>query len=1111
MARPVRSIAVALVALLVVAAGAVVLQQRAAQAYGSMPRAYQAYWTWVSSVNRDEARAETGIELLYRHPELRPLYLRLAQACEVERQADCDTALRTVRPPDAVTAQYREAALALLDADDRSAARWASLARNPALDLPLMRLVVEHEAGELGLDAAQAHWQDRLAADSTLHAPAFGLALTALGANDWQAAERHLRRLERLTPDEPDVYRELGRIYFLTGRTEALREALLTGIAAAEARHDYEGVLVLRGNLALSLLQRGTDLDLAERLLTDALQQSQHLGDRERVALNYYRLGTLRAQQMRYDAALALLDSAQATAPETASRLTTQVQTLRGTVEWALFRFSDARATLEAAHTAALSQNMILEAVQADVSLAQLHHRAGRRAESRAAGLRALEQATRYGLTDAAIAAHLALGDAEAATGNFDQAMRQFRAGLDLARAQGITARLHEASTRMGQVMLSLTDASGATEYLEEVLESTPGNARVYEGMGRIYHAHGNYAQALTYYEHGLKHVQNEPELRVTLPVNAAWAHLGNGNVEAAGASVRQARQALGSRAGASQAALLVAAAEGAYLFERGAYAPARRAFEQALALSERLEIPAHEWHLLHGIALSAWHQGQHADAEQAFRRAVSVVEALRDNLNDARRRASFIQDKVAVYKHFAAFLNEQGRTREAFHMAERVRSRSLADLFATSLAARSGDASDPEARLLEARRRQQALAEGLEAVYAGAGTAPHDQVRASQLRREFSRADSLYRASFARLDSDGVYTALAHPVEIDAVQQALRPHEALVFYTIGGTTEADVRAFVVTPTAVRLVALPVESATLRRSVAVYRDQISASNNRPGQGWETTSRHLYERLMAPVVAALPAGVTHLNIVPEAELHYLPFASLQNAEGRFLVERFALSVVPSASIFCLARARGEETRGRWRRVLALADPQAELPGTRREVEAIRAIKAIRVDALFGEQATAENLKLLAPEADILHIATHGYFDTRAPWASGLELYREDLTVADVGSIGLDRPYLVVLSACETALGGGAQSDVPAGDEWVGLNQAFLAAGAPSVMASLWPISDRASSAFVTLFYNALLDTEGKATALAQAQRAFIRDARFAHPYYWAAFTLTGDPF
>ena len=161
------------------------------------------------------------------------------------------------------------------------------------------------------------------------------------------------------------------------------------------------------------------------------------------------------------------------------------------------------------------------------------------------------------------------------------------------------------------------------------------------------------------------------------------------------------------------------------------------------------------------------------------------------------------------------------------------------------------------------------------------------------------------------------------------------------------------------------------------------------------------------------------------------------------------------------------------------------------------------------ALVGPEVTQANLEDNAGDYDILHFATHGRFVVRNPWRSHLELHGDDvLSVEEIGQLDLDA-YLVTLSACESALSGGLLADVPNGDEWVGLNQAFLAAGTPTVVASLWPIDDLVSSDFMIQFYEAL-GPNGKAHALATVQRHFIENPRTKHPFYWAPFSLIGDP-
>jgi hypothetical protein len=106
---------------------------------------------------------------------------------------------------------------------------------------------------------------------------------------------------------------------------------------------------------------------------------------------------------------------------------------------------------------------------------------------------------------------------------------------------------------------------------------------------------------------------------------------------------------------------------------------------------------------------------------------------------------------------------------------------------------------------------------------------------------------------------------------------------------------------------------------------------------------------------------------------------------------------------------------------------------------------------------------------------------------------------------VYNLDLNNTNLVVLSACQTNLG-----ERSAGDEIVGLNRAFIYAGTPSVMATLWSVEDAATRELMVAFYRYLKD-EGytKGEALRQAQIDVLQNPDTAHPYYWAGFVLTGD--
>ncbi len=197
--------------------------------------------------------------------------------------------------------------------------------------------------------------------------------------------------------------------------------------------------------------------------------------------------------------------------------------------------------------------------------------------------------------------------------------------------------------------------------------------------------------------------------------------------------------------------------------------------------------------------------------------------------------------------------------------------------------------------------------------------------------------------------------------------------------------------------------------------------------------------------------------------------------------------------------------------RWAGAAALAvgnpdvGPAPALRYAEREARAVGA-RYPGATVLVRQEATEAKAKALSETAGLLHFATHGEFSENDPLSSALLLVpdgQEDgrLEVREIFALDL-HARLVVLSACETGLG-----KLSKGDELVGLQRAFLYAGTPAVVTTLWKVDDRASFRLMEHFY-AKLDADGPAEALRRAQRATM--AEFPHPFAWAGFGLTGSP-
>jgi len=273
------------------------------------------------------------------------------------------------------------------------------------------------------------------------------------------------------------------------------------------------------------------------------------------------------------------------------------------------------------------------------------------------------------------------------------------------------------------------------------------------------------------------------------------------------------------------------------------------------------------------------------------------------------------------------------------------------------------------------------------------------------------------------------------------------------------------------------------------------------------------------------------------------LNYLPFEVLltertvTNNKGTFqglpfLVRKYPLSYIQSSAVLNTVLSYREGTAGRkqsTKSLIAFGDPvygmKDNLPGegtgkysrleySGKEVERIASFfRRDSAEIYLGDQATEENVKLNERlcKAGYLHFATHGFIDEAKPDLSALVLSQgngsgEDglLQANEIFNLKLNAG-LVVLSACQTGLG-----KLIRGEGMVGLTRAFMYAGTPSVLVSLWSVSDNSTALLMGEFYKNLIRNKlSKTDALRKAQLALMSDQQFAHPFYWAPFVLIGD--
>ncbi len=559
----------------------------------------------------------------------------------------------------------------------------------------------------------------------------------------------------------------------------------------------------------------------------------------------------------------------------------------------------------------------------------------------------------------------------------------------------------------------------------------------------------------------------------------------------------------------AAQQALEIARAAGARLLEAqalyalGEVARGRGLFEEALAhftASSQIAAEAGEtelgWRLAfaRGQALEALRRFPEALA--GYQQAAAIIESVRSQLRAERFRAGYVEDKQQVYVALVRLLLEMGQPAEAFLFAEKLRARSYSELLAQGRPAEGGEA------LVELREKIRQLQRALEKE----NVSPAKLRRAAALSAEAAAAERAYHNLLDDLRSRGrQYDGrLLAPPSVVEVQRRLPGDTALVEYIVGPDRLA---IFVLTSAGLRATTVPLRANDLRARVELLRDLIQRPDS---SDWRKPAAGLRAALVDPIEqAGWLKGIVRLYLVPHGILHYLPFAALARPAGnRFLIDDYTVAYLPAAAAL-LEPSRGGNVSGA---LFAAAPARSRLTYAQEEARSIRQYFSPKSLVLAGSRATESAFKREAARYGVLHLATHGRFNKMNPLLSAIELepgQQEDgrLEVHEILGLRLSAG-LVTLSACETALGSGYFAELPAGEDFVGLTRAFLHAGSPSVLATLWEVNDRSTLGFMRAFYRRLQRSD-KAEALAEAQRGMRRQpGRNRHPYFWAPFVLVG---
>jgi len=529
--------------------------------------------------------------------------------------------------------------------------------------------------------------------------------------------------------------------------------------------------------------------------------------------------------------------------------------------------------------------------------------------------------------------------------------------------------------------------------------------------------------------------------------------------------------------------------------------------YQAAEVLSSSTGDPDLQWQIEYGRALAFVMTGEKEAAVTALLAAVGHIESVRNRLQEKRFRAGYIQDKHQVYIELVRLQLELGRTTDAFSTAERLRTWSFID---QSGLEETLELSAAQRQVqIELRERIRQLQQNLEAEQ-DLMAPERRQLAIDTFSRELLIAEQEYQAFLDDSSEPGPIRAAPKPQVPDTNMSArLAANEALIEYVVGAD---NLMIFVMTPDKLQALSTPARQIDLHSRLELLRDLLE---ERDSEQWRKPAASLSATVLTPVLEkGWLEGVDHLYLVPHDMLNYLPFALLpvQSAtQPGMVIDRFTLAYLPSAATL----ANGASSSDQPQSMLAMAPGRSRLQNAPEEVSSIAKLFRPYAETLLGDEATESAFKNNADQYRILHLATHGYFNKLNPLLSGLQLEPDEandglLEVHEILELKLASD-LVTLSACETGLGSGFFTEIPAGDDFVGMTRAFLQVGSAAVLATLWAVDDRSTVDLMKSFYRNL-DAAGlnrdKAAALAQAQKTLRASSKYQHPYYWAPFVLVG---
>ncbi|HEY9809521.1 MAG TPA: tetratricopeptide repeat protein [Halomicronema sp.] len=700
--------------------------------------------------------------------------------------------------------------------------------------------------------------------------------------------------------------------------------------------------------------------------------------------------------------------------------------------------------------------------------------------------------------------------------GEYQQALEYYQQSLDLAKQTNDNIGTSITLDNIAMIYNNLGQYSLALEYnqkalkLVQPLQNKIEEARTLNNAGLIYNNLGQYQKSVNYYEQSLA-------IRRQIKDKAGEATSLN-NIGNIYSNIRKYEQALDyyQQALALNQAIGSKAEEGITLNNIGTIydylnqpEKALKYYQQALAIHQQTGNKQIEATTLGNIAKVYSNIGQNSQAIEYYQQALKIIRQVGKKAGEA-----------TILSNLGSYYLKTGNLPEA-----ETNLLASIEIFDTL---RPGLKDEDKVSLFDLQiANYLALQKTL--------ISQNKPEKALEIA-ERSRARAFVELLGSKLNETSNKTSNIKPLNIPEIKQIAKQKNAtLIEYSIIDITsegkplvEPIIYIWVIKPSGeitFRSVPLDTLKTTLKDFIIKGRQSIGIRGQN-GENYVENSREdiyqplqeLHQLLIEPIADLLPTNPQEKVIfIPHEALFLVPFAALQDKQGKYLIEKITILTSPSIQTLELTHQQSQN-QTKDGEVLIIGNPTmpyissepgetpyqlSNLPGA--EIEANTIATLFNTKAIIGNAATKENLLPRMEKARIIHFATHGLFDDIRGLDSAIALtptstHNGLFTAEQILDLKL-QTELVVLSACDTGRG------KITGDGVIGLSRSLISAGSSSVLVSLWQVPDLPTAFLMQEFYQNLQKNPDKADALRQAM--LTTKKKYPKPRDWAGFTLIGE--